>query len=245
MAKGGNGKAQAKGHENANENFANGMCENGAPNENAAKGLENALSHNPFECSGTVIDFDSGVNTVTYDYGYYVGGTYSQDGFSLDYYSYDYFGYSDLADPIHDANGDGDNEFGLNQDTSTYYYWADSYFSMTADDGSSFSLDSFELEYVDDGTDYYYDFAQFYTYEETEEGSNVWEQNYAYTYDGEYWYTQVNTYDYNTYDYDYQSGSTYDIEEVLALFDDQAELSFYASGDFSVDNIEVSELMVA
>lgn len=243
MAKGGNGKAQANGHDNANENFANGMCDNGPPNENAAKGLENALEHNPFECS-VVIDFDSGTNTQTYDYGYYVEGTYVQNGYTVSYHAYDYYYYYGIGNPIHDSNGSGDNEFGSNPDYYGYYDYA--YMSISADDGSSFSMDSFEVTYTDDGYSYYYyDWVQFYTWEETSDGSNVWQDTGAYTYDNVNWYWYENTYDYNTYDYTYESGYTSDLDEVLALFDDQETLYVYVGGDYAIDDIEVSDVAMA
>lgn len=243
MAKGGNGKAQANGHENANENFANGMCENGAPNENAAKGLENALSHNPFECGGTVIDFDSGVNTVTYDYGYYITGTYAQDGYTLQYYSYDWYYYnSGIANPLHDADGSGDNEFGFNGDGDSYYYYSDAGFTLTADDGSAFSLDGMDILYNPDGSYYYYEYL--YVAGGGNDGS-AYSWSSAYTYDNVNWYTYDETYDSSTGSYNYEYGYTSDVNDVLALFDDQTYLYVYTTDDFAVDNLELGDLMAA
>lgn len=241
MAKGGNGKAQAKGHENANENFANGMCENGAPNENAAKGLENALSHNPFECSGTVIDFDSGVNTVTFD-GYYITGLYTEDGYTLEYYSYDWYSYGDLENPIHDSDGSGENEFGMIYADDGYYYYGDAGFTITADDGSAFSLDGFDLSFDYDGNSGFGEYASFYVYESD---ATYYSYTSAYTPDNVTWYTYEYYRDYTTGITTNESGSTTDMDELLALFGDQTELRYYATDEFTIDDIEVSELMAA
>lgn len=258
MPKGGNGKAQAKGHEQANENFANGYCENGPPNENAAKGLANALEHNPFECS-TTIDFDTGNLTILWEYSGsywyysydYMGGTYEEDGYTISFSTYDenyYYGTADIGVPVFDIDGDGDNEFGVNDlGSDGYYYYYDYEYTsatLTQDDGGNFSLLSWDTIYQDDGDYYDYDYLQLWhsDYDATE---NSYNESGAYTYDAVNWYTWDYSYDYDTGSYTYTNGYTTDQAEVAALFEDISALYFYMYDDMAIDNIEVQDSMVA
>jgi len=242
MAKGGNGKAQAKGHENANENFANGYCENGAPNENAAKGLANALEHNPFECasSGTTIDFDSGVVSNTFDNGWKVGGTYTQGDYEVDYFSADYFFYTNIGDPIFDADGDGDAELGV--DVSGFSVFEGTFASIENTEGNNFALESFDLEFVDDGI-LSYNYFGFYHYEDN--GDYIWHE-YAYTNDGVNWTYQDAEYDYSTGTSLLETGNTTDEAEIAAIFDNvEDNLEVHVYGDFTIDDIVLSDVAMA
>ena len=94
-----------------------------------------------------IIDFDSGVSTVTYSDWYYKEGTYQEDGFTIDWHNYGYYYGSNSANPVGDGDGDGDNEFGY-QETNTGYYDYNYLYStyLTKDDGGTFSLVDFDVE---------------------------------------------------------------------------------------------------
>jgi hypothetical protein len=241
MANNGKGVGNGKGLDQAEDNFANGYYEHNS-NGAADKGLENALDHNPFSMS-TTIDFDSGVNTITYSYYYYyyyeTGGNYTQDGYTINWYDYEYYPwYYGYSPAISDTNGDGDNEFGggTGYNTSTYG-------TLTEDSGETFSLVSVDVE-NDDGDgyySYYYDYVYLQAYDASE---NDWTWSYNYDDGLDTWTTYV--YDYDTYTY-----TTYGAvdSDVSGYYQDISELylgtysyySYYYDSDaIALDNIEVA-----
>jgi hypothetical protein len=247
------------GLEQANDNFANGYFEHNNNGKGDA-GLANALEHNPFS-RDTTIDFDDGDLTITGEYTYYyygypyydeMYGTWEEDGYTFTFTTYDYnyysyyYGDADIDVPVFDADGDGDNELGTN-DLGTNYNYYDyeyTYGSLTNNDGSNFSLLSFDAELVDDGNPnyYYYDYVQFYV-SEYDATDNSYNYGYAYTYDDVTWSYYEYDYDYDTGTYtSYSSGSTTDEAEVAALFDDVTTLQIYISGDFTLDDIVLDEV---
>lgn len=259
MAKESKNANHKNGHDNANDNFANGyFAKHGAPNQ----GLENALEHNPFSINnGSVIDFDSGLMTINYSYDYYgyggyMQGTYAEDGYTLSFTSqaYDYYGYhSDgnvtFGDPVYDADGDGDMEWGVDfssTNSDSYYYWNynTTYGWLTNDTGANFSLQSFEASYDDtpDTYGWHYDHLQFYT-SSYDQAANVYSWSSAYTQDNVTWYTNETVYDATARSYtEYVSGTTTDLAEVAALFQDVESLYIYTTEDFTIDNIELTEV---
>lgn len=180
------------------------------------------------------------MNTVNPD-SYYNQGLYTEDGYTLEYYSYDWF-YGIVENPIYDSDGSGENEFGLTYSDVGQFYYGDAGFTLTADDGSAFSLDGFDISFDDDGDSYYGEFASFNVNE-----SDSTSRNYtsASTSDNVTWYWSEFSRDYTTGITTRESGSTTDINEILALFDDQTELGYYGTEDFTIDDIELGDVMVA
>ncbi|MDG1430785.1 MAG: Ig-like domain-containing protein [Paracoccaceae bacterium] len=194
-----------------------------------------------------IIDFDEGVNTVTYSDWYYKEGTYQEDGFTIDWHNYGYWYYgSNSAVPINDATGDGDNEFGYH-DTNTGYYDYNylSSTTLTKDDGGTFSLIDFDLETGADSASNYFSMYNGHT----DATSGEWYYANAYIDDGYYYSTGGWYYDgYN--ENGYYSGFTNDEAEVASLFEDVASVELYASGweyggyydrqGIQIDNIEIA-----
>ena len=241
MANNGKGVGNGKGLDQAEDNFANGYYEHNS-NGAADKGLENALDHNPFSMS-TTIDFDSGVNDITYSYYdyyyyYYTAGNYTQDGYTLNWYDYDYYpDYYGYSPAIGDADGDGDNEFGGGSG-----YYDSTWGTLTQDSGETFSLISIDVE-NDDGDGYYsyYDYVYVQSYDAAT-------NDYAYSYNYD---DGLDTW--TTYVYDYDAGyyTTYGAvdSDISAYYQDVSSLDigsysyysyYYGSDGISLDNIEVA-----
>ncbi|MBB5515668.1 hypothetical protein FHS89_001680 [Rubricella aquisinus] len=237
--------------DNAQDNFANGNARN-APNDNAQKGLDNALENNPFS-QGTVIDFDSGTWTTSYEYDYYyyqyIYGTYTEDGYTMDMYTgvdnyYYYYNNGDLGVPIHDSNGDGDNEMGVNYSSPTddpyYYNYTYEYTSATirADDGQNIDLEEVEIIFNDDGVETYYsyDLVQIISFG-GDNNSNTYDYDLFYTYGDGTYYVQNYSYDYSTGAYDYTNTTTTDEDEAIAALGEGEYYTVYLYGDGAIDDM--------
>lgn len=263
------GKPDAVAEKNADkkaasdDNFANGYYEH---NKNGAadKGLANALEHNGKGGDDSiVIDFDTGEWTITYQYDYYyysyMYGTYSEDGltgywqtYEDNYYNY-WYGYDDahVDVPFFDADGDGDNEFGVNligEDHDDYYYdYEYSYMYLTADpEGDTWasdidmSLTSMDFTYTPDNSYYYYDYLYLWGSDTDLDSSGSYLTNSyssAYTYDGTTWNIYESNYDYTTGASTYTSGTTTDMAVVYAMFDSMDYIAVQVSDSFTVDNM--------
>jgi VCBS repeat-containing protein len=198
----------------------------------------------------TVIDFDSGTNTVDYDYGYYQYGTYQEDGFTLNWwseeYDYYYYYYGDTVPAVTDIDGDGDRELGVDGDVTSYYYYGYQYAggTLTQDNGDSFSLIGFEMV-GDDASSYYnYSYFQLYSY------SNGWsDYTYAYTYDDgqEIWYVGgYNNGVWSSYQTDQATVADSVFEDVDALYFYAYTEDYYGYGSngngigIAIDNLEIA-----
>lgn len=196
-----------------------------------------------------IIDFDSGANMVTYDSYYNKSGYYQEDGFTLTWnnYGYTYYG-SSSANPINDATGDGDNEFGYH-DTNTGYYDYNYLYSttLTKDNGGTFSLVDFDLEV---GSVPAYS-ADFYISEgHTDAATGQWYYTNASINAG--YYYNSGGWSYNGFDETgYFYGVTTEESEVAALFEDVSSINLSASGweyagyyydrdGIQIDNIEIA-----
>jgi len=198
--------------------------------------------------TGTTIDFDSG--TISGEFGwdwgagtFYTGGTYTQDDYKVAYNSADWANYStDFGSPIHDADGDGDNELGSNIIELPNYYAAETGANITNTTGSNFSLVSFDIDFDEDGNSGQFQFvSNVYNADE-----HTRDYSQAYTFDAVNWYWVEYEYDYNTSSYtSYESGYTSDEAEVAAAFDDVSRLDIYTNGDYSIDDIVVDDVAVA
>lgn len=115
------------------------------------------------DITGAGIDFDSGTNTILYQDYYSTYGVYQQDGYSLNYYHYDYdYYYGGASDGgVVDLDGDGNSEFGIVTDGTSYYSGVYGY--LTKDDGGSFYLTGFDVV-GDDGNGGYYRYSYLYLY---------------------------------------------------------------------------------
>lgn len=193
-----------------------------------------------------IIDFDSGVNTVTYDSWYYKSGTYSEDGFSINWNVSGYYGAASYA--IEDATGDGDNEFGYFDNNTGYYDYNYLYSTtLTKDDGGTFSLVDFDLEFGSVPS-----YSNYFALNEghTDAATGEWYYTYA-AIDTGYYYNSGGWY-YNGYDENgYFSGTATDEAEVAALFEDVTSIDLQASGweyygyyydrdGIQIDNIEIA-----
>ena len=194
----------------------------------------------------SVIDFDSGVNTVNNDYGYYQSGTYQEDGFTLTWqtwdYDYWYYYYGDADPAVTDINNDGNLEFGVDTGSdSGYYAYNYAYGRLNQDNGDTFSITGWDV--VNDGGGDSYGYVQFYIYD-----WNAGDYQYAYTYDDgtDTWY--AGGYD----DYGNYFWNQTDAETVAdTMFNDIAYVDIYAYHDnywygsgggdgIGIDNIEIA-----
>ena len=195
-----------------------------------------------------IIDFDSGVSTVTYSDWYYKEGTYQEDGFTIDWHNYGYYYGSNSANPVGDGDGDGDNEFGY-QETNTGYYDYNYLYStyLTKDDGGTFSLVDFDVENAG-GND-----SEYLSFYNTEYDAASGEYYYSSAYfDAGYYYSTYGGWYYSSYDETgYSSGWTAETSEVAAMFDDVSYVEIGASGwsyagyywdanGIQFDNIEIA-----
>jgi hypothetical protein len=238
--------------ENAQDNFANGNARN-APNDNAQKGLDNALENNPFS-QGTTIDFDSGTWTTTYEYDYYyyqyIYGTYTEDGYTFDVYTgvdnyyYYYYDMGDLGIPVFDSNGDGDNEMGVNYDYAAgdpyYYYYSYEYSGATirADDGENIDLEDVDIIFNDDGVDTYYsyDLVQIMSWN-ADNDTTTYDYESVYTYGDGTYYMSSYMYDYSTGQSEFESSYTTDEDEAIATLGEGEYYNVYIYGDGAIDDM--------
>lgn len=193
-----------------------------------------------------IIDFDSGVNTVTYDSYYYKSGNYQEDGFTLNWNVSGYYGPASNA--IGDATNDGDNEFGYFDQNIGYYDYTYLYSTtLTKDDGGTFSLVDFDLEY---GSVPYYSNYFSLSHGYTDPTTGDWYYVSAYIDTG--YYYNSGGWSYNGRDENgYFNGSAANEADVAALFDDVSYVEFYAYGweyagyyydrdGIQIDNIEIA-----
>lgn len=174
-------------------------------------------------------------------------GSYHESGFTIEFDTYEFNSNNVLADlgtPTYDEDGDGDKEFGANdQDDSRVNdrEYLETYSTLTQDDGEAFTLVSFDVQSgTEEGEDengfLNYDYFEFRS-ETFDEEENALTRTTAFTEDGETWRTYLNVYDYDT------NSSTNDVnrdassEDVAAIFTDVTSLEINLAGEFTVDDL--------
>lgn len=174
-------------------------------------------------------------------------GSYHESGFTIEFDTYEFNSNNVLADlgtPTYDEDGDGDKEFGANdQDDSRVNdrEYLETYSTLTQDDGEAFTLVSFDVQNgIEEGEDengfLNYDYFEFRS-ETFDEEENALTRTTAFTEDGETWRTYLNVYDYDT------NSSTNDVnrdassEDVAAIFTDVTSLEINLAGEFTVDDL--------